>query len=683
MSKDVIGRGYSLLQGQKAVEEGGQRILRGIATTPSVDRVGDVVDPLGVKFTNPMPMLLHHRHDQPIGQVTFGKPTKAGIPFEAVIAQTDEPGPLKDFLDSTWQQLKLGLIRAVSIGFRALKWAWIGEYEGIEYQEVEVYELSAVTIPANQDAIITQVSGAKGADQVLAVIKSFDPGAPAATGRPERPVKTGPGVTGKPLKPISLTAGEAKDMKTIGEQIADLLKVRAEKATAMEGVLQKSLDANETMSAEDQEQFDDLQKDVETLDGNLKRLKQMEAVKAAGAKAVDPAVKDFDTGRDLRRPDADTGDRAQIRVKTSEEPGRRFARLAKIRGYARLESINMVDAAKHLYGESHEVVGLIKAAVAAGSNASGNWAAALHGTEGSGFADFAEWLRPATILGKFGQGNVPALRSVPFDEPLILQTAAGSGYWVGEGKPKPLTKFGFTRSTLTRLKVANIAVLTEENIRSTNPSSELIVRDNLRDALVEVQDLALVDPTNAGSANVKPASIAYGIPDMTVASTGDDADDVRLDVRAIMQKFVDANNPLSSGVWLMSAGTALALSMMVNALGQSEFPDISVQGGTFFKLPVIISEHMGDYVELVNAADIYVGDDGEIAVDMSREASLEMLDSALQQDGSAGTGASLVSLWQNNLVGLRAERTINWKRRRDTAVAVLTSVSWGGAVPVS
>jgi HK97 family phage prohead protease len=179
-------RGYSLLS-TKAVEEGGRRILRGMATTPSVDRMGDIVDPMGVSFAKELPFLWQHRHDQPIGWVKFGKPTKDGIPFEAEVASTDEEGELKSFLDKCWLQLKLGLVRAVSIGFRALKWAWIGEYEGIEYQEVEVYELSAVTIPANADAVIAQVSGAKTADPVLSIIKSFDDGAPAANGRPAPP----------------------------------------------------------------------------------------------------------------------------------------------------------------------------------------------------------------------------------------------------------------------------------------------------------------------------------------------------------------------------------------------------------------------------------------------------------------------------------------------------------------
>jgi HK97 family phage prohead protease len=137
-------RAYSVLV-VKSVDED-KRIIRGVATTPSVDRVGDIIDPLGVKFDNPLPLLWQHEHDKPIGSVKFDKPTKAGIEFEAEIAYTDEPGTLKDRLDEAWQSIKMGLVRAVSIGFRALEYAFM-DGGGIRYVETEVYELSAVTIP--------------------------------------------------------------------------------------------------------------------------------------------------------------------------------------------------------------------------------------------------------------------------------------------------------------------------------------------------------------------------------------------------------------------------------------------------------------------------------------------------------------------------------------------------------
>ena len=108
---------------------------------------------------------------------------------------------------------------------------------------------------------------------------------------------------------------------------------------------------------------------------------------------------------------------------------------------------------------------------------------------------------------------------------------------------------------------------------------------------------------------------------------------------------------------------------------------MTMNGGTLFGLPCIVSEYVptvsaGSYVALVNASDIYMGDDGGVAVDMSREASLQMADNP-SNDATTGTGASMVSMWQTNSVAFRAERTINWAARRAGAVALLDSVNWG------
>src|SRR5690606_25624075 len=143
---------------------------------------------------------------------------------------------------------------------------------------------------------------------------------------------------------------------------------------------------------------------------------------------------------------------------------------------------------------------------------------------------------------------------------------------------------------------------------------------------------------------------------------------VREDAQSIMAAFVTANNPLTSGVWIMSGLTALKIMGMLNPLGQREFPGVSLQGGTFFDLPVIVSNYVGDYLALVNAEDIHYGDEGGIDIAMSTEASLEM-DSAPTGDSDTPTPAELVSMFQTNSVAFRAERTINWSRRRPSAVA--------------
>jgi HK97 family phage prohead protease len=151
---ELANRAYSAIE-VKAVDEN-RRIFRGVATTPTTDRVGDNINPMGASFTNPLTLLHGHRHDSPIGTVKFSKPTKNGIEFEAEIPNIDEPGPLKDRVDTAWGEIKHKLVRAVSVGFRPTKYAFKDD-GGVDFQEIEIYELSTVAIPANAQALITSV----------------------------------------------------------------------------------------------------------------------------------------------------------------------------------------------------------------------------------------------------------------------------------------------------------------------------------------------------------------------------------------------------------------------------------------------------------------------------------------------------------------------------------------------
>lgn len=186
-------RAYAILD-VKAVDER-ERTIRGMATTPAVDRVGDIIDPLGVKFNNPMPFLWQHFHDEPIGTVEFEKPTSKGVGFVAKLPLIEEMGTLRERIEEAWQSIKHGLVRAVSIGFRPLEYAFI-DGGGIRYDEVEVYELSAVTIPANSEALITSV-------------KSIDAALRAAAGVPDPEIPTQPtdaAAIGKSVRVVRLDA---------------------------------------------------------------------------------------------------------------------------------------------------------------------------------------------------------------------------------------------------------------------------------------------------------------------------------------------------------------------------------------------------------------------------------------------------------------------------------------------
>lgn len=464
------------------------------------------------------------------------------------------------------------------------------------------------------------------------------------------------------------------------EKIKEFEDTRGANTARMEALLTKAAEEDRVLNDEESVEYDDLKDSIKGIDKHLDRLRDLEKINKEKAAPVE--------GKGTQAATA-SREGARIIRPASMEKGIEFAQFAICLASAKGNVPQALEIAKNRYSANEGLVTSLKAAVAAGTTTDTTWAAPLVDTYQRFAGDFIEFLRPQTILGKFGTGSIPSLRRVPFNISVAGQTSGGAGYWVGEGAPKPLTKFDFNEVTLRWAKVANIAVLTDELVRFSNPAAEALVRQALADALRERLDIDFIDPSKAEVSNVSPASILNGVTPVT--SSGTDADSVRRDIAAVFQKYIAANQTPMGGVWIMSASRALALSLMRNPLGQSEFPGINMNGGTLEGLPVIVSEYIPrtagtppapdtDIVILVNATDVFLADDGQVMIDASREASLQMLDNPTNNSGD-GTATTMVSMFQTNSVAIRAERWINWKKRRATAAQYITGVAWGYVAP--
>lgn len=697
----------------KAINEE-QRIITGIATTPSPDRVQDVVEPLGAKYDLPLPFLWQHDSDCPVGHVTSAKPTKDGIPVTIQLAMTDEPGQVKDRLDSAWQDLKLGLVRGLSIGFAPKEYSYMSDTGGYHFLEWDWLELSAVTIPCNADCSIQTIKSFDRKARAASRHKSFAFNKTAASG--ELTTFVG-GKDGPELFVPSANNG-AKTVK-ISEQLKALRKAREEKMAALQAIQQKAADENRSKTAEEKDEFDGLKAEIGNLDDEIKDAEEIEAlqvVKAAPV-AVDPeqeeeGISGAAAGSDsnsrgptnkgaprILRSNAAVPGVQTVALRKPLEKGQLFARYVKCVAAARGVISDAVMLAKEHYKDTPDLANVIKLTLSLGSRLPLELAKAAVGeattTDATNagpllqyvqFAgDFIEYLRPKTIIGKFGTpngafGTYPSLRPVPFNIHIRGQTSGGSGYWVGQGKPKPLTKVDFEDVYLGFAKAAAIAVLSDELIRFSNPSADMLVRDALSAAIIERLDIDFVDPNKAVSANVSPASITNGVT--PVSATGTTAADARVDIGTAIEELIDANIDPTTAVWIMPSRLALNFSLLRNNFGQKEFPEIGVNGGILEGLPVMTSQYVpndtdGSLMILAAASEIYLSDDGAVTVDASREASLEMSNSP-SQDATNGTGAEMVSLFQTNSVGLRAERYINWKKRRAAAVSYISGAVYKG-----
>lgn len=635
-------RAYSVFEIKGIDEE--KRIIEGIATTPKTDRVGDIVEPEGAEYKLPLPFLWQHRSDQPVGHVTRAKVSADGITVQVQILKFDEPGQLKDRLDLAWHSIKTGLVRGLSIGFAPIEAADIKGTWGQRFIKWNWVELSGVTIPANEEATITSV-------------KSYDLEAPAASGTVTK--SKPPGVSGpvKLLKPK-----HERDTVTLKEQIKQFEATRQAKAARMAEIMTKSGETGETLDATLSEEYDTLEAELVEIDKHLVRLNKQEQINKNAAKPVDDPA-----------PAPQTRTVAHVTVKPAVEKGSAFVRHAIALAVVGGNRYEAAQYAKSRWPDHTEVQALIttdvdqliKAAVAAGTTTDATWAGPLAVVTPLQ-NEFLELLRPATLLGKL-QG----LRNVPFNISLPAVTSGGSVAWVGQGNAKPVSALALSTVTLDFAKAAGIVVLTQELTKLSTPSAEAVVRDTMIDTMRVFMDTQFVDSTVAAVAGVNPASVTNGVTGFAASGTTEAA--ARTDLRALVKSFATNLLPLGGVVLLMSEDVAFVLGTMVNAVGAPAFPGITINGGNILGIPVITSNVVGNQIVAVHAPSVLYADDGQTAIDVSREATVQM-DSA--PDNPTTSATVLVSLWQRNLIGLRFERYMNWKKARTNVVNRITAVAY-------
>lgn len=657
-------RAYSTLEIKATTDAGGKRRFSGTASTPSTDRMGDVIEPKGAQFKLPIPLLWQHDSRDPIGWVTAAKATDNGIEVECELADMpDAPDDdeLKKRLLKAWQMLKSKLVRGLSIGFNSIESARIDGTYGLRFMKWDWLELSAVTIPANMDCTIHTIKSVS--EQHLAAFgHQGDP-----PGDRNRPGASGQR-SGAPSGALSLSRSQKGiTVKTITQ----LREERTQKAARLEELSQLWSQAEHTKTAEERAEFDTLDSEIATIDDDIRVLRAAE-IKSAGARAVEGETRG-----------AGSGSRGPTIIVRKHDPddafkGQSYTRLlvAKALSYMAMKEGNIVspvDIARHRWGKSHpKLVDVIRTAVAGGGTGSGEWGAELVESMTRFNGDFVDYLYSMTVFDRL------PLRAMPARVHIKGQDGAATGYWVGESKAIPVSKADFSDVELTPLKVAAMAVCSKELITDSSPSAEMWIRDSIAQASAQRVDTTFLS-TTAASNGVSPAGILNGLS--AASPSGTDAAAVRADLMTLYTGFLTAKNA-SGLVQVMTPSMAKALALLVNALGQTEFPGLNANGGTLLGDTVYTGDNVtpGDWI-LLKPSDIWkIGDTG-LEVSMSDQATIEQND-APQGAGDTPTAASatLMSLWQTEQVGFKVVRRINYKLRRSGAVAYLANAEYGGVV---
>lgn len=247
----------------------------------------------------------------------------------------------------------------------------------------------------------------------------------------------------------------------------------------------------------------------------------------------------------------------------------------------------------------------------------------------------ATLLERSTVLEQLQLVKAPLITPIPYG------SADGAISWVKQGAPKPVSNAVLDTVMIDKAKCAGILVLTAELARLAG-GAELALTNLLVRSSVAFIDTAFLDPAAAAVADTNPASITNGLTPVTPGTT------VVESLQALVAAFSAARPQASRPAFIMSPVTALQIPA-----------DQFTADGKLRTAAVVTTVGAGGNIILVDADGIYYND---------------QLTDISTSEQAVLPGATLpISLWQNNLMGVKVDRFISWAKEPTAAQYVVVS----------
>jgi len=231
--------------------------IEGYASTNDVDRHGDIVPAsvweAGIKnyLKNPV-ILAYHDHSEPVGRMTDHRVDEKGLYVKARISAAAE---------DVFNLVKDGVLTAFSIGFRIVDAEYNSALELFVVKELELHEISVVSVPANQNTLFSLSKAFSTAEEFKSFKMQFATPSDSAKGLE---------ASGDAKSDIT------KELEMTPEELQKMLAAAAEQAT-------KSLLAAQEKAAAEKALAD---KEAADLDAKIKAAVALATPTTTGAEAL-------------------------------------------------------------------------------------------------------------------------------------------------------------------------------------------------------------------------------------------------------------------------------------------------------------------------------------------------------------------------------------------------------------
>ena len=280
-------------------------------------------------------------------------------------------------------------------------------------------------------------------------------------------------------------------------------------------------------------------------------------------------------------------------------------------------------------------------------------------TAATATTDFAGFLKPAEAESYFNQAARQSVvqsltRRVPLGingQEIPVVTSKPTASWVSEGGQKPTTNGALGLKSIEPKKIAAITVVSAEVVRANPGNYVSLFRDQIAEAFAIAFDAAALHGTNTpfGTDNYVGATTKAVTLGTTTAANGG----IYGDLNGALKLLVDDKKKLTG--WAFDPVAEPVLNGAVDLNGRPLFvdavyEDTSLSGGRLLRRQALYGEGVQNENTIGFAGDwsqAVWGAVGGISYDVSTEATVTI-------------NGTLTSLWEHNLVAIRAEAEYGW-----------------------
>lgn len=268
----------------------------------------------------------------------------------------------------------------------------------------------------------------------------------------------------------------------------------------------------------------------------------------------------------------------------------------------------------------------------------------------------------------------PQILTVPGALILPRETSAPSGSWLSENAATTPGTFEFGDIRLDPKRLA-VEVVISRKLLDVAARGGAAVRNlegfvvrRLQERLAVNEDAGFL--RGAGTENV-PLGIRNQVASGNVkAIAGTTAANIESDLRSRVTKLQEANIMITAGYWVMAPRTRAALADLRDANGNKIYPSID-DSNTLLGYSLIMSNQVPVNLGSGSDSEIIFANGPSIIVANGNDAEVRV-----STEGSYQSGSSHYSLIQRNEMLVHLELEADVKMERDTALSVLTGVSY-------